>query len=242
MKSKAMYHSSRVRTVPLNSTILRGTQTLMYPELRLHPRSELSGQELEHWNLRQWIETMARADILVGTPEVFRRALIEKAFINPSQFSVIVFDECHNAVGNSPMAAIMRDSVLKLPERDRPRILGLTASFVSGSTSNVASIMKKRAAMEILFHANILSPNIPVQIDDPVVDEKYKLISYPDDKLAAYKVSVESFVALVLSAQHSNIFDDIWNWTVKGMNLFLTLGAEGLRYSFLHLYQLDQSL
>ena len=172
---------------------------------------------------------MVRADILVGTPEVFRRALIEKAFISSAEFSIIVFDECHNAVGNSPMAAIMRDSVLKLPERDRPRILGLTASFVSGSTTNVASIMKKRAAMEVLFHANILSPNITAQVDDPVVEEKFKLIKYPDDNLASYRDPVESFVAYVLSTHYSNIFDGIKNWTEKGTNLFLTLGAEGLR-------------
>ena len=89
--------------------------------------------------------------------------------------------------------------------------------------------MKKRVAMEVLFHANILSPVIPAQVGDPVVEEKYKLITYPDDYLASYRIPVETFIASVLSAQNSSIFNDIGNWTEKGTNLFLTLGAEGLR-------------
>lgn len=227
MKSTALHLLLRVR---ITSHLPFKLKPLINYELRYHFQLELSGQDLEHWSLKQWTETMIRADILVGTPEVFRRALIEKAFISSAQFSIIVFDECHNAVGNSPMAAIMRDSVLKLPEEDQPRILGLTASFVSGSTTNEASIMKKRAGMEVLFHANILSPVIGAQVDDPVEEKKFKLIPYPEDNLTSYRDPVESFIASVLLAQNSCIFDNIKSWTEKGTKLFLTLGAEGLRY------------
>jgi endoribonuclease Dicer len=112
---------------------------------------------------------MTRSDIVVGTPEVFRKAFVEKSFITPSQFSLMVFDECHNAIGNSPMASIMRDAVLKLPPNQRPRILGLTASFANGSTANVATILKKRAALEVLFQASILSPIVPAEAENSAV-------------------------------------------------------------------------
>ena len=122
----------------------------------------MCGQELDSWTKDKWTETLKQNDILVGTPEVFRRALIQKALLQPTDFSLLVFDECHNAVGNAPMASIMRDSVLKIPESNRPRILGLTASFVSGSTANVPAIMKKRDALVTLFQATLCSPIMPI--------------------------------------------------------------------------------
>lgn len=192
-------------------------------------RIEMSGQEVELWGQKKWTEIMTHSDIVVGTPEIFRRSFVEKRFITPTQFSLIVFDECHNAVGNSPMASIMRDAVLKLPTNQMPRILGLTASFANGSTSNVATILKKRAAMEVLFQANILSPVIPCEAENSAVENKFSVVSYLDDNLQQYEVVVMTFVRKILSIVPSRLFDDLENWVTKGWNLFTTAGAEATR-------------
>ena len=125
--------------------------------------SELCGDEPDAFNRDKWLRTLADSDILVGTPEVFKRAFVERAFLRPSDFCLIVFDECHHAVGNSPMAQLMRDSVLQAPECDRPRILGLTASFISGAVS-AKSVLKKRQELEVLFQANFFSPDVSADL------------------------------------------------------------------------------
>jgi ERCC4-related helicase len=189
----------------------------------------LSGQEVDSWRLSQWAEVLKNNDILVGTPEIFRQGFIDKGFFSPSQFSLLVFDECHNAVGKSPMASIMRDSVLKLEEIARPRILGLTASFVCGSTSNSASILKKRKEMETLFQANICSPVIPIE-DDCEMKTKFMEVAYPVEDFSQYKTYIEKMVKDVLRSIPSGLFDEMDKWIGKSWNIFSSLGAEGLRY------------
>ena len=38
-------------------------------------------------------------EVLVGTAEVFRKALVDNRFIHLAQFSLLILDECHNATG-----------------------------------------------------------------------------------------------------------------------------------------------
>jgi endoribonuclease Dicer len=61
--------------------------------------AQLCGNEIESWNKSNWNHAMNNYDIMVGTPEVFRRALVDQRYILSSQFSLVIFDECHNATG-----------------------------------------------------------------------------------------------------------------------------------------------
>jgi len=68
------------------------------------------------------------------------------------------------AVGNSPMANIMRDGLAasRDPMADRPRIVGLTASFVSGKTDNLVS---KRQTLEALLCAQMWAPSTNLEAE-----------------------------------------------------------------------------
>lgn len=104
---------------------------------------QLCGMEMESWNADRWTACQKASKVLVGTSEVFRASLVDKTFMQISSIALIIFDECHNATGNSPMANIMRDSVKPFctitPAAHHPRIVGLTASFVNGKCENVTS-------------------------------------------------------------------------------------------------------
>lgn len=120
--------------------------------------AELSGTEMEGWTRQMWSDCLRNNNVLVGTAEVFRRALVDSGFISVSDFSLVILDECHNATGNSPMAAIMRDAVWPRIGAGAPRILGLTASFVNGS---LKSLEQKRQQIETLLQAKVFCPEVP---------------------------------------------------------------------------------
>jgi ERCC4-related helicase len=193
--------------------------------------TELCGQDLEGWNQTLWSGTMDRCHVLVGTSEVFRRALVDRGFIRPSQFSLIVFDECHNAVGNSPMAAILKDSVLRASAEDRPHILGLTASFDSGAISS-SKIIKKRQELEALFQANIYSPEESVT-EAGLSDEKsMEQVPFAFEDMLPFRPSVLDTVEQVFRDLSRDIFNEKERkkWVEKGFTVFEGIGAEGLRF------------
>lgn len=97
--------------------------------------------------------------VLVGTPEIFWQALVDRGFLNVKQISLCIFDECHYAVGNALMANIMRDALYSghvAASAPPPRIVGLTASFVSDKCDN---LMFKRHNLEALLHAKMWAPD-----------------------------------------------------------------------------------
>ena len=119
--------------------------------------AELSGNSFDSWSRADWERCVATSSVLLGTPDIFKHALTTYGYISLDSFSLVVFDEVHNATGNSPMATIMRDTYHPqvLARRQCPRIVGLTASFITGALKNVD---KKRQDLETLMDANLYSP------------------------------------------------------------------------------------
>ena len=185
---------------------------------------ELCGNELDSWDRMKWRKCIAENHIIVGTAEIFRLALVDQGFISPADFSLIVFDECHNAVGNHPMAAILRDSILRAELQNRPRILGLTASFNNGSAKN---ILKKRSDLESLFNANLIAPIVD---DTSVKDKNFFPIRYPVEDLSLFEQSVKPIIEVILRPIEMEIGKDFNSWVKRGFDLFVELGLEGLRF------------
>jgi ERCC4-related helicase len=199
---------------------------------------ELSGQITESWGMFEWTEAMQKYNVVVGTPEVFRIGFVDRGYIHPANFSLIVFDECHNATGNSPMAAIMMDAVSKYFEAQDihgaptlPRILGLTASFVSGALGSTSAIEKKREVLCNLLSAKMVSPDVTEYAVD---DKTYHQVMVPDEEIPPeiFKDEVNTIVKLVLEAAPGNLISrrDMNKWITKGYTIFSEMGAAGFKY------------
>lgn len=97
----------------------------------------LGRDNVDKWtDQKLWDATLANVRVVVSTPAILADALTH-GFVHMSRLSLLVFDEAHNCIGNSPMNRIMRD--FYHPSKDRldavPHILGLTASPVISSKS-----------------------------------------------------------------------------------------------------------
>eukprot|EP00929_Paragymnodinium_shiwhaense_P112713 TRINITY_DN80982_c0_g1_i1.p1 TRINITY_DN80982_c0_g1~~TRINITY_DN80982_c0_g1_i1.p1 ORF type:complete len:711 (-),score=122.38 TRINITY_DN80982_c0_g1_i1:308-2440(-) len=93
------------------------------------------------------------ADVIVGTAEVFRRRLQGGQLLAPN-LRVAVFDEAHYAVGKHPYAETL---ALIWSGGGNPRILGLTASFLHGATTD---LVRKRIELESALQATLMAPEV----------------------------------------------------------------------------------
>ncbi|KAF2766032.1 P-loop containing nucleoside triphosphate hydrolase protein [Teratosphaeria nubilosa] len=83
---------------------------------------------------RLWDATLLGVDVVVGTPAVLADALTH-GFVRMDELSLLVFDEAHRCIKNSPMNNIMKNFYHpdKAQSKHVPHILGLSASPVMGS-------------------------------------------------------------------------------------------------------------
>lgn len=128
-------------------------------ERKCEPRkscARLHGSVMDSWTQRQWDQCLQTYDILVGTPAVFEKAFVTSAFLSMSRFHLLVFDECHAAVGNSPLVGIMQ-ALTKLEASQRPAVLGLTGSFNNGAMNQVDA---KKLRLEQTLTAQMCCPDM----------------------------------------------------------------------------------
>jgi len=94
--------------------------------------------------------------ICVGVAEVFKSAL-EAGQISMSDVSLLVFDETHHTTKNHPFKLILSQHYAQIPvDRERPRVLGLSASPASGEDESETK--KKLLQMEKDMEAQVLVP------------------------------------------------------------------------------------
>jgi len=95
------------------------------------------------------------------TDAILKKAL-ENCTVRFEQMSLLVIDECHNAVGNHSMAHIMsyysKEAVADTTRINStlPRILGLTATIIKAN-SNRMLIFDDVMRIQHLFHAKAIT-------------------------------------------------------------------------------------
>jgi ERCC4-related helicase len=111
--------------------------------LRAFSVKTLTGQSgVDAWtDQATWDAVLYNVRIVVGTPKVLEDALTH-GFVKISRIALLVFDEAHRCVGNSPMCTIMRHFYYPSKSRGEsiPNILGLTASPIMSKASSLDQI------------------------------------------------------------------------------------------------------
>jgi endoribonuclease Dicer len=123
------------------------------------------GLEPKQWkDPNLWKDVLKKNRVIVSTPQVLLDA-VSHGYINLGlEIGLLVFDEAHHANDDHPMNCIMRSFYFDLPSRlptsasshgpvrERPIILGLTASPMFGG--NVAEAFRWISVL----HVGFLSP------------------------------------------------------------------------------------
>lgn len=91
--------------------------------------------------------TSGNFDVLFCTADILRNHLAKKSGSDSiGWFSLLVLDEIHHVCGNHPYLKLLSEHYLVSSPSTRPRLLGLTASPVSGGSSinDIASSLNKK--------------------------------------------------------------------------------------------------
>ncbi|CAB9506341.1 Dicer-like protein [Seminavis robusta] len=183
---------------------------------------KLAGQAQAYWDESDWNEAFRSNHIFVGTEKLFQDAFVATKFLDIGSFSLFVFDECHKAVGSAPMAVVMRDGVAPHQAQGLhgPKILGLTASFVSGSLKNME---KKRRDLEKVLLSTLICPDVRTRIGD----DSFRFVNWSksphiDRQEGAIKAHVEAAV------QHVGQIKEQKKIIARCAYVFQELGADAL--------------
>lgn len=143
-------------SAPTNPLVDQQTKTLSdlvrFPDGSIPIINRIQSESCK-WDHNKWRECQS-SNILIGTPAVFFNAFSSIRAFSYHSISLMVVDECHNSIGNSPGANLLRD-LMKTPGA-LPRILGLTASITTKGISSVERMIRNdRRCLELLFNAKI---------------------------------------------------------------------------------------
>lgn len=86
---------------------------------------------IDDWTHAIWNSELEKNNVLVMTRQIFLNMLCH-GFINISRVNLLIFDECHHAVKKDPYVEIMKFYNGCRDVNERPKILGLSASIISG--------------------------------------------------------------------------------------------------------------
>jgi ERCC4-related helicase len=104
----------------------------------------LTGEDkVEKWtDQRLWNSVLSGVRVVVGTPAALKDALTH-GFVRMQRFALLIFDEAHRCIKNSPLNTIMKHFYhpTKLRGDHVPHVLGLSASPVmSAKQSSLADV------------------------------------------------------------------------------------------------------
>jgi len=79
-----------------NTALVRQQAEAVRRDGHTSPRvAELCGSTIDSWGAAAWEACLRANDVLLGTPQTFFNAIYTSAHVQLSQFSLFVFDECH---------------------------------------------------------------------------------------------------------------------------------------------------
>ncbi|CAG8433757.1 11080_t:CDS:2 [Ambispora gerdemannii] len=140
------------------------------------------------WKDKHWQKYFGEFDVLVMTAQIFLN-ILRHGFISMNRVNLLVFDECHHAAKRHPYNLIMREFFDRCPEKDRPKIFGMTASPVKARTGiHAASTLERNLHSKVFTASN--------------TDELRRFVNRPEEFSITYDVPHEY--------QQTELYSTLW--------------------------------
>ncbi|KFB49809.1 AGAP012289-PA-like protein [Anopheles sinensis] len=108
---------------------------------------------VDAWKEDRWKKEFADVQIFVSTAQILLDVL-RHGYLSPVNINLIVFDECHRAVGQHPMHAIMKEMITVSSDM-RPRIVGLSGTLLFKELKYAYLVPEELERLENTFNATI---------------------------------------------------------------------------------------
>ena len=165
---------------------------------------------VDSWKQAKWNNELDQNNILVMTRQIFLDMLTH-GYVNLSRINLIVFDECHHAVKNDPYVQIMK-FYPKCPENNRPRILGLSASIISGKCKP-QQLEKKLKDLEETLHCRTETAGDLAEVAKYATNPDETLVCYSsrslDSQTGILKPKLDKIVEFLECQQKSKSKDSV---------------------------------
>ena len=122
------------------------------------------------------VREVLTVDILLMTPELLRYVL-QQNILPISLFDLIIFDECHHAIGKSPMSVCCK-LIQNEPMHKRPHLFGMTASPIAGKKGDIARKLKE---LETTMDCKLVRPKgklSMLELDVKIPKPAFALLQY----------------------------------------------------------------
>ena len=103
------------------------------------PNIAISGETADNWNIQRWKKTLQSTNCMIMTPQIYLNSL-RSGYLNISDFSLMIFDECHHCSKKHPYMNLMLE--FYHPSPTKPKVLGLTASPVIDANIDQEEMVK----------------------------------------------------------------------------------------------------
>ncbi|XP_035891817.1 endoribonuclease Dicer [Anopheles stephensi] len=108
---------------------------------------------VDSWKSDRWHKEFTDGQIIVCTAQILLDVL-RHGYMQPANINLIVFDECHRAVGQHPMHAIMKE-IIAAPSNVRPRVLCLSGTLLFKELKMPELVPGELERLENTFSATI---------------------------------------------------------------------------------------
>eukprot|EP00435_Cladocopium_sp_Y103_P062194 s387_g23.t2 len=172
------------------------------------------------------IEAKSLASFLLPMLQLLPEDRISAKAALEHPWSLVILDECHRATGRDPMAQVMW-IVKKLEQEHRPRIVGLTASFLLGKLKRKRDAEKGRLDLELLLEASLFCPDVP----EGCKQQEFKRVTWSEempsseDFLADVKQGLETMAVQLGDAAELKDFRKVGQ---RMHHVLQQLGRQGL--------------